>query len=93
MFFVFQILAFFAGKFKFKNAISLEWIGIFQFFFTFDILVVTSFRNHHYISHNTKTKFGGNSVTSFSRQKCQNLKNENVRFFGVVISILLQNFK
>ena len=34
-------------KFKFKNAISFEWTGIFQIFFTFDIPVVTSFRDHH----------------------------------------------
>ena len=32
------------GKFKFQNAISFEWMGIFETFFTIDILVVSSFR-------------------------------------------------
>ena len=41
-----------------------------------------------------KTKFGGNFVTWFSRQKYRNLKNKNTYiFFGMVSSILLQNFK
>ena len=65
-------------KFKFKNAISFEWIGIFQIFFTFDIPVVTSFRDHHQISHNTKNKIW--------RELCdvifpQNLKNKKHTFF------------
>ena len=70
------------GKLNFQSAIFwMDWLVYLKNFFTFDILVVTSFRNHHYISHNTKTKFGGNSVTSFSRQKSQNLKNEKHTFF------------
>ena len=53
---------------------------VFNFFFTFDILGVSSFSNHHKISYNTKNKIGGNFVTSFSRQKYQNLTNKNKTF-------------
>ena len=61
------------GKFKFKNVISFEWIGIFQIFFTFDIPVVTSFNSETMIRYPIilKTKFGGNFVTSFSHKNAK----------------------
>ena len=40
-----------------------------------------------------KTKFGGNVVTSFPAKNAKIWKTNNVRFFGMVNSILLQNLK
>ena len=77
-------------KFKFKNAISFEWIGIFQIFSLLTslwwLLSETIIRYPIIL----KTKFGGNFVTSFSRKIW---KTKNIRFFGIVSSILSQNFK
>ena len=81
------------GKFKFKNAISFEWIGIFQNFFTLTSL--WWFLSETIIRYPIilKKKFGGNFVTSFSRKNAKMWKTKNIRFFGMASSIGLQNFK
>ena len=83
------------GKIKFQNAvISFEWLGIFQNFCAFDILVVSSFRNFYQISYNNKNKIWRElSDVIFPPKMPKSEKHNNVFFFGMVCSILLHNFK
>ena len=71
-----------AGNSNFKTLYLLSGLAYFKFFSLLYILVVSSFRNLHRYPIMLKTKFGGNFVTSFSRQKCQNLKNKKHTILG-----------
>ena len=61
--------------------------------------MVSSLRNHHYKKKITrcpiilKTKFGGNFVTLFFRQKCKNLKNEKHTILGNGEFYIVTNFQ
>ena len=67
------------------NAICFYFIHTIQQLYTcitlFDSLEESSFRNPIRHPIILKTKFGGNFVTSFSRQICQNLKNIKTNVF------------